>query len=183
MKAIVGGVPFWNFQSHVVLCWQKFQSAINFSNLGHCQKCNRLYSLVTSILTIKFGWNWVKTGGAGAFWKSLRRKFCKVHRMTPNWTKIIRHEKYPTYAVHRISIRFALRSAVFKILRIFPLIPMLKFQILNFHKMLIILQTAKISITLHSPVTTLFMIKFGSDRIKNVGLGGVAFWNACSHRV
>ena len=27
-------------------------------------------SLVTNILTIKFGWTWMKTGGAVAFWKS-----------------------------------------------------------------------------------------------------------------
>ena len=45
---------------------------------------------------------WLKLDGnygRVAFWKFSHRKFSKVHRMTPNWTQGIGHEKYPIYAV------------------------------------------------------------------------------------
>ncbi len=47
---------------------------------------------------------WMKSVGVvHAFWKSEHRKCCKVYWMTPNWTYRSRHEKYPTYAVHRTA--------------------------------------------------------------------------------
>ena len=93
--------------------------------------------------------------------------------MTLNQTQATGHEKYPIY-VHCSSqspkcfVRFALRSAVFEIFRNlgFQLTLMLKLQFFIFG------QITKIAITLYSPMTAVFIIKFGSDRMKT---GGVAF--------
>ena len=90
----------------------------------------------------------------------------------PNQIEGIGHQKYPTY-VHSSTpspnFRFALRSAVFKILHaftIFPLTPMLKFQ--SATKFLISWQIAKAFITLYSLMATLLIIKLGSDQMKTV---------------
>ena len=48
-------------------------------------------------------------------------------------------------------------------------------------KFLIWGQSDKISITLYSPMTAVFILKFGLDRMKNVR--GVAFCNFQRHRV
>ncbi len=39
----VGGVAFWNFQPHMALCWQKFQSAVFFYFWQITKKSNSLY--------------------------------------------------------------------------------------------------------------------------------------------
>ena len=49
------------------------------------------------------------------------------------------------------------------------------------HKSFNFWQIAKTFITFYSPMTNLYIIKFGSDQMKIVG--GVAFWNFCSHMV
>ncbi len=103
----------------------------------------------------------------------------------------------------QIFVRFALRSTVFKMLHILVLShwlhPSYIFQsatkyvifgtitsciwschvstkISKCHKILNFSQISKIYITLFSPMTTLFIIKFGSDRMRT---GGVAFWFFC----
>ncbi len=73
----------------------------------------------------------------------------------------------------QIFVRFALRSAVFEIFHNlgFPMTPMLKFR--SATKFLIFCQIAKISTTLYSPMTAVFIIKFGPDWMQTVA--GVAF--------
>ncbi len=61
---------------------------------------------------------------------------------------------------------------------IFPLTPMLKFQ--SATKCLILTDYQNIYMTLYSLIAALLIIKFGSDRIKTVG---VAFWNFQPHMV
>ena len=90
--------------------------------------------------------------------------------ITLNQTQGIDHQKYPTY-VHcsSLSPKFSsIRSAISRFqdiahFRIIPLTPMLKFQ--SATKFLIFWHIAKTVITLHSPITALFITKFGSDRI------------------
>ncbi len=125
---------------------------------------------------------WIKTvGGGGCVLKfpapcdpaltKIWMCHLELHRMTPNRTQRIRHETYPAYAVPRVaSPKFSPVSLCdqpfsrYCIFRISPLIP----------------QIAKTFITFYSPMTTFFVIQFGSDQIKIVG---VAFWNFCSNRV
>ena len=48
-----------------------FQSATKFLIFGRwLKKSNKLYSPLIPILSIKFGWNWIKTVGGVAFWRS-----------------------------------------------------------------------------------------------------------------
>ncbi len=69
--------PIW-----ACTCWEKVQSAIK--SLADRQKSNSLYWPLIIILYVKFGWNLMKPVEGVVFRKSLTRKFCKVHRMTPN---------------------------------------------------------------------------------------------------
>ncbi len=93
----VGGA-FWNFQPRVVLCWEKFQSVIKFLIFGRLPKkviayiSPRLWYFVWS-----YDQNVMKTVEAVVFRKSWNQKLCKVHRMTPNQTQGIGHQKYSTY--------------------------------------------------------------------------------------
>ncbi len=60
----VGGEEFWNFQPHMVLCSEKFQSAIEFLIFGRLPKkviayiSPRLWYLVWSL--VKFWWKLLK---------------------------------------------------------------------------------------------------------------------------
>ena len=92
--------------------------------------------------------------------------------MTPNQTQAIGHKKYPTWVSKFSTASFYdLPFSKYSTSQVFPLTPILKFQSApKFY----FWQIAKISITLHSPVTALFILKFGSDRIKT--LGGVTFY-------
>ena len=67
-----------------------------------------------------------ENGGSSSFFENVHiSNFYKVHRMTPNQTQGIRHQKYPPYICalyypeSHIFVRFALRSAVFKMLHMF----------------------------------------------------------------
>ncbi len=93
--------------------------------------------------------------------------------MTPNQTQGIGHQKYHTHVHCRTTSPKFLSVSLYNHFqdiahfRIFPLSPMLKFQsatkIFNFW------QIAKTFITLHSLMTALYIMKFGSDQIKPVG--------------
>ena len=93
--------------------------------------------------------------------------------MTPNQTQGIGHHKYPTYMhCSTPSPTFSSVSLYDQpFLRHSAVTPILKFK--SDTKFLIVWQIAKISITLYSPMTAVFIIKFGPDRMKTVG--GVAF--------
>ncbi len=134
------------------------------------------------ILCMKFGWNLMKNLEGEVVRKSWNRTFCtsKVHRMTPNQTQGIRHQKYPR-PVHcsTPSPKFSSVSLYdqpfsrYCTFTICPLTSMLKFQ--SATKFLIFRKLPKHLLILHFFMTALLIIKFGSDRIQNVG--GVAFWN------
>ena len=85
--------------------------------------------------------------------------------MTANQTQGIGHQKYPTYmycstylSPKLLSVSLYDQLAVFEIFGMlgFPLTPMLKFK--SDTKLFIFWQIAKISITLHSPMTAVFII-------------------------
>ena len=137
-------------------------------------------------LCMKFGSNLMKTVEGVVFPKSWNRKCCKLRRRTPNQTQGIGHQNtlhLCTVAPRVPNFRFflALRSAVFEIFHILglPLTPTLISKCHNFF--FIFWQIAKMSITLYSTMTTVFVIKFGPDRMKTVG--GVAFCHFQSHMV
>ena len=97
--------------------------------------------------------------------------------MAPTQTQGIGHQKYPTY-VHcsapspKFVVPFALRN-VFKILHIykFPIDSYVK--ISKCHKIFKFCRSPIYTITFYSRMTTLFIIKFSSDRMKTEG---VAFY-------
>ncbi len=75
------------------------QRAIIFFILGRVAKTSNIrYSPLITIHSVKFGWNWMNSVGAVAFWQSYNIcKICKGHQMTPNQTRAIGHENHPTY--------------------------------------------------------------------------------------
>ena len=64
------GAAFWNFQPHMVLWWQKFQTAIKFLNFANRQKQLQPELSHNQHTYNKVCWNWKKTVGTVAFWKS-----------------------------------------------------------------------------------------------------------------
>ncbi len=122
----------------MVLCWQNFQSAIEFLVLADRQKSNSLYQPMIMMICMKFGSNLMKTVEGVVFRKLWNCKLCKMHRITPNQTQGIGHQKYqyPTY-VHcwtppppqfsSVSLYKQLFARYFTF-QVFPLTPMLKFQ-------------------------------------------------------
>ena len=50
-----------------------------------------------NILTIKIGWNWMKTGSSSLLKISTSENLHRMTMMTPNQTQGIWHQKYPTY--------------------------------------------------------------------------------------
>ena len=131
------------------------------------------------IFCMKFGWNLMKTVEGVVFRKSWNRKFCKVHRMTPNQTQGIRHQKYLTY------VHCSTPSPKFSSVSLYDQ-PSLRYSTLRFpidsyvkiskcHKFFNVWQIVKIPITLYSPTTAVFIVKFGPDQMKTVR--GVVFWN------
>ena len=62
--------------------WSPKSKLILAPNYDACMKC---------------GWNLMKTVGGVAFQKSENRLICKVHRMTPNQTQWIGHQRSLTY--------------------------------------------------------------------------------------
>ncbi len=88
-----------------------------------------------------------------------------MHRMTPNQAQAVGHEQYPIY-VHcsTPSTKFRpFRSTII----VFEIFHILSFPI---HKIFNFRQIAKISITLYTGMAPLFIIKFGSDWIKPLGV-------------
>ena len=139
----------------------------------------RPFRSTTNILTIKFGWYWMKTGGSSSLlyirnfakctkWPQTKLKESSIIGALPMCTVVPR---VPNFHPFRSTISCFQDIAHF---RIFPLTPMLKFQSA-------INRLPIYTITFHSLMTTLFSVKFGSDRMKNGA--GVVFWNFCSHRV
>ena len=122
------------------------------------------------MVSVRFGWNWMKAVGAAAFWKS-HQKFCKVHQMNPNWTQMIRPQKHTTHGIPRTgSPKFPsglLYSEPFS--RYCIIVPFL-----------LTWPIAKTCHSLHSPMVA-NVLKFGWHRIKTVG--AVAFWNFQPHVV
>ncbi len=178
----VGGEAFWNFQPHMVLCWEKIQSAIEFVIFGRSPKMILWYFM---ILSVKFGWNLMKTVEGVVFRKSWNQKFAKC-------------TKWPQTKLNELGIKSTLhmwtvvpwvpnfhpfRSTISR----FSDIPHFRFpidsyvKISNCHKIFKFWQIAKISKFLYSPVTAVFIIKFGPDRMKTVG--GLALWNFQPHMV
>ncbi len=89
--------------------------------------------------------------------------------MAPNQTQEIGHQKYPTYmhcsTLSAIFLSVSLYDKSFQDIAHFRIFPFT----LSFFTFS---QIVKLSITLYSPMTTLFIIKFVLDRMKTGG--GVA---------
>ncbi len=78
----VGGVAFWHFRPHMILCQQTFQSALKILVFGRSQKrYNSLFCTMTNIYIIKFGWNWTETVGEVhvTFWNFSSHRFHMFH--------------------------------------------------------------------------------------------------------
>ncbi len=77
-------------------CVKNISKCHNFCNFWQITK-KKATACMIMIPCKKFGWNLMKTVEGVVFRKSWNRKLCKVHRMTPNQTQGIGHQKYPTY--------------------------------------------------------------------------------------
>ncbi len=139
------------------------------------RKSDNLYFPLITILSVKFGWNWMKTVGPVAFWKSKHRNLCKMHWMTPDWTQRIRHKMYPTYAVPRsmspnfssVSLYDQLFSSYSRFRTLRPLTTILKFR--SAAKLLKLEVIAKKSNNLYFTMVDNVLIKCGWDQMKTVG--------------
>ncbi len=138
----------------------------NFFNFGRSsQTCNSLHPLMTNILTIKLGWNWMKTVGAVAFWRSWHRKFAKC----TEWPQSV---PYDCLIYQKVWLRsddnWGSRSSILKFPA--PYGPV-STKISKSHKIYNYLFSHE-HLTYH---------KLGSDGMKIVV--GVAFWDICFHTV
>ncbi len=64
----VGRVAFWNFQPHMILCLQKFQSCLFVLFFWQMAKKEKPISPMSNIFIIKFCWNRTESMGDVAFW-------------------------------------------------------------------------------------------------------------------
>ena len=136
------------------------------------------------ILCMKFGWNLMKT------WRSRVSKIIEseILQSAPNHPRCHNIFIFWQMAITYYPLSLTLHSFMTDLFyhKDWPRLDkncrrssVLKFPAPCGHVLTNISKCHKISITLHSPITTLVVIKFGSDRLK---IGGVlvAFWN--SHR-
>ena len=121
------------------------------------------------MLSMKFGWRWMKTVRAVAFWKSYHRKFSDPKLNLKNRTWKVPYICSTNTASPKVS-SFSLYDHPFQDIvhaTISPLTPMLKFQ--SATKVLKLPRKCK---SLYSPTVS---TKFAWDPMKTAG--AVVFWN------
>ncbi len=125
--------PSYNFGQIVVWKFVFMVATCSWGDIAKVPYICKIWQIARKIMAciqpspppppITFNRVWLKLDENWEQLPSCHRKFCKVQRMTPNWTKQIRHEKYLYICTSwdrkaQIFIRFTLQSALFKILHI-----------------------------------------------------------------
>ncbi len=158
------------------------------SVLGKISKCHRIFKSAKKVISCispwlwHLVWSWLKSDET--FWRSsvsknMESEILQSAPNDPNQTQGIGHQKYPTY-VHCSSPSPKFSSTISRCWDIpnfrFPIDSYIKISKCHIFFLIWgqITNISIISITLYFPMTAVFIIKFGPDQIKTIG---VAFCN------